>query len=80
MFEAVGLTVSRLMRVRYGPIELPSRLKRGMWLEMPEDEVRVLTGKPREAGIQENEHDKRRRKNQGRVHRTPSPRRTDAGS
>lgn len=29
-------TVSRLMRVRYGSVELPrARLKRGMWMEMP---------------------------------------------
>lgn len=46
MFEALGLTVSRLMRVRYGPVELPSRLKRGMWMEMPEAEVCALAGLP----------------------------------
>jgi len=47
MFEAVGLTVSRLMRVRYGPVSLPTRLKRGMWMELPESEVRALAGLPR---------------------------------
>lgn len=46
MFESQGLTVSRLMRVRYGPVTLPSRLKRGMWMEMPEAEVCVLAGLP----------------------------------
>ncbi len=46
MFEAVGLTVSRLMRVRYGPITLPTRLKRGMWMEMPETEVCAIAGLP----------------------------------
>lgn len=44
MFEAIGLTVSRLMRVRYGKVELPSRLKRGMYEEMPPDQVALLTG------------------------------------
>jgi 23S rRNA pseudouridine2605 synthase len=36
MMEAVGLTVSRLMRVRFGSVELPSFLKRGMMREMDE--------------------------------------------
>ena len=46
MFESQGLTVSRLMRVRYGPVVLPPRLKRGMWMEMPEVEVCALAGLP----------------------------------
>jgi len=42
LFEAVGLMVSRLMRVRYGPVELPSFLKRGMMRDMAEAEVLKL--------------------------------------
>lgn len=42
MFEAIGLTVSRLMRVRFGPINLPPRLKRGKSMELDEAEVRRL--------------------------------------
>lgn len=39
MFEAMGLTVSRLMRVRYGPIKLPPGLKRGQHMELSREEV-----------------------------------------
>ena len=42
MFEAVGVTVSRLMRVRYGPFVLPSNLKRGQVVELDETEVKNL--------------------------------------
>ncbi|SMB29579.1 23S rRNA pseudouridylate synthase [Sterolibacterium denitrificans] len=42
MFEAVGLTVSRLMRVRYGSLQMPPRLKRGMTLELSPEEVKRL--------------------------------------
>lgn len=42
MFEAVGLTVSRLMRVRYGPVSLPPRLKRGQCRDLQPDEVEAL--------------------------------------
>ncbi|MGW8390960.1 23S rRNA pseudouridine(2605) synthase RluB [Pseudoduganella sp. HUAS MS19] len=42
MFEAIGLTVSRLIRTRYGALTLPSNLKRGRWEEMEENSVRDL--------------------------------------
>jgi 23S rRNA pseudouridine2605 synthase len=42
MFEAVGLTVSRLIRTRYGALTLPKNLKRGRWEEMEEHAVRDL--------------------------------------
>ncbi|KQV51321.1 MULTISPECIES: 23S rRNA pseudouridine(2605) synthase RluB [unclassified Duganella] len=42
MFEAIGLTVSRLIRTRYGALTLPSNLKRGRWEEMEENTVRDL--------------------------------------
>ncbi len=43
MFEALGMTVSRLMRVRFGNIALPARLKRGQCLELtPQETQRVL--------------------------------------
>ncbi|MFZ9116563.1 MAG: pseudouridine synthase [Burkholderiaceae bacterium] len=42
MFEAVGLTVSRLLRVRYGSIALPSTLRRGQSAELTDELVKSL--------------------------------------
>ncbi|HTY99977.1 MAG TPA: pseudouridine synthase [Rhodocyclaceae bacterium] len=42
MFEAVGVMVSRLMRVRYGPLQLPAGLKRGQCQELTPQEVTLL--------------------------------------
>ena len=42
MFEAVGCTVSRLIRVRYGPFVLPPQLKRGRCRELTEVEIKQL--------------------------------------
>lgn len=72
MFEAVGLTVSRLMRVRYGPVTLPSKLKRGMWMDLPEAEVCEIAGLPKPRG-EAGSADKNKRRE--KLHRTlPHPR------
>jgi 23S rRNA pseudouridine2605 synthase len=42
LWEAVGATVSRLKRVRYGPVILDSRVKSGQWRELESDERRAL--------------------------------------
>jgi 23S rRNA pseudouridine2605 synthase len=42
MFEALGLTVSRLMRVRFGIVTLPPRLKRSQFSALPAAEVKDL--------------------------------------
>lgn len=42
LFEAVGSMVSRLIRVRYGPVTMSRRLKRGMVEELDETATRAL--------------------------------------
>ena len=34
MIESVGHAVSRLIRIRYGTVELPRGLRRGAWVEL----------------------------------------------
>ncbi len=42
MFESFGLTVSRLLRTRFGDISLPRNLSRGRWQELEVDVVLAL--------------------------------------
>jgi 23S rRNA pseudouridine2605 synthase len=47
LFDAVGLAVSRLIRIRYGTVVLPRGLKRGAAVDLSADDVkllRVMTG------------------------------------
>lgn len=51
LFDKVGLAVSRLIRIRYGTVVLPRGLKRGVYVELDDNDVRVirrLAGGPRE--------------------------------
>jgi len=42
MFEAVGVTVSRLIRTRFGEVVLPRTLRRGRWEELDSNLVAAL--------------------------------------
>ena len=42
LWESQGTTVSRLKRVRFGEVFLPSKLKKGQWLELPQRDVDVI--------------------------------------
>ena len=43
MFEAIGHAVSRLIRIRYGSYGLPKGLRRGVYMELNDREIRDLT-------------------------------------
>jgi 23S rRNA pseudouridine2605 synthase len=43
MFATVGVMVSRLMRTRFGIVNMPPRLKRGTWLELEPPQVKMIT-------------------------------------
>ncbi|MEW5790425.1 MAG: 23S rRNA pseudouridine(2605) synthase RluB [Pseudomonadota bacterium] len=42
LWEAVGLTVSRLIRTRYGPIQLPRAVRAGRWEDLTPEELDAL--------------------------------------
>ncbi|MDZ7785069.1 MAG: pseudouridine synthase [Halioglobus sp.] len=72
LWESQGVTVSRLKRVRYGEVFIPSRVKQGQWVELQPRDVKVLyemaglaprkarPGTPRERETMERQFRKRR--------------------
>ncbi len=42
LWESQGLTVSRLKRVRYGDVFIPSKVKQGQWIELSNAEIKSL--------------------------------------
>lgn len=67
MWESIGYQVSRLMRIGYGPIDLPRKLRRGRYEALTPAQVRVVylaAGlKPPESPVRAKErHYKRRKK------------------
>jgi 23S rRNA pseudouridine2605 synthase len=76
MVESVGHAVSRLIRIRYGAMMLPRGLRRGLWMELGERDIRALgaaSGTPervlrggREPGPQPADQPRRGRADRGR--------------
>jgi 23S rRNA pseudouridine2605 synthase len=63
LWESQGFTVSRLKRVRYGEVFMPSTLKRGQYLELERREVETLyrmAGLPARPVIEPTPDEKRR--------------------
>lgn len=42
LWESQGLDVSRLIRIRFGPLQLPTRLKRGRYMELSPEDISLL--------------------------------------
>jgi 23S rRNA pseudouridine2605 synthase len=70
LFAALGLTVSRLMRVRFGSLTLPRQVKRGQYVELSFREVRdLLAALGLEAVSPEAAHDSRPARRRRQAHR-----------
>jgi 23S rRNA pseudouridine2605 synthase len=76
MFEAVGLMVSRLIRTRHGPIDLPRGLKRGRWEELEDNQVRALMAS---VGLKAPTEEKGGRGGNAQERRQPDPMQTSMG-
>lgn len=64
LFESQGLSVSRLIRIRYGPIVLPEKLKARTFYELDKKELAALL---EFAGIQTDEKQPKRRSKNNRL-------------
>lgn len=74
LWEAVGCQVARLMRVRFGPVELPRHLPRGRWRDIQGrelEELYVAVGLAAPEAITANKPEKRARKVAPRRRRRP---------
>jgi 23S rRNA pseudouridine2605 synthase len=69
LFDSVGMAVSRLIRIRYGSVVLPRGLKRGVAVDLSEDDVallRRLTGLGEGRGPRQGGKDNKDNKPRGR--------------
>jgi 23S rRNA pseudouridine2605 synthase len=84
MFEALGMAVSRLIRIRYGCVVLPRGLRRGVWVDLPASDLQTLQamvgGAPRaqqqgqqgqQSGQGNGRPNNRNKRNRGRDNRGP---------
>lgn len=70
MFEAVGVTVSRLIRTRFGDVVLPSTLRRGRWEDV---DASLVTALMVQLGLLRDENEEERRPRQPTSHDSALP-------
>ncbi|AOY87878.1 23S rRNA pseudouridylate synthase B [Marinobacter salinus] len=83
LWESQGVRVSRLKRVRYGPVFLPSRLTLGKWEELDQKAVDLLSRTvglaakdiPQKTPDEKAAQDRQRRKSPGRTGKKPGAKR-----
>ena len=71
MWEAIGYQVSRLIRIGYGPIDLPRKLRRGKYQALTPAQVRLLyhaAGMNTPADVAGTERRKRRKRKPKKLH------------
>ena len=73
LFDKVGLAVSRLIRIRYGTVVLPRGLKRGVWVELDDQDLRAIRqlasggrGQAAPGEARDNPGNREQRRNSGR--------------
>jgi 23S rRNA pseudouridine2605 synthase len=81
MFEALGMAVSRLIRIRYGCVVLPRGLRRGVWVDLPAGDLQTLQSmvggqRAPQSGQQQQQQgngrpNNRNKRNRGRDNRGP---------
>jgi 23S rRNA pseudouridine2605 synthase len=91
LFEALGMAVSRLIRIRYGCVVLPRGLRRGVWVDLPASDLQTLqsmvggppahgardagNGRPNNRNKRDRDRDRGRGPREGTAAPMPEPRR-----
>jgi 23S rRNA pseudouridine2605 synthase len=78
LWESQGLTVSRLKRVRYGNVFIPSKVKSGQWIELSDKEVKTVSDMANLASYEAADLLPAERRNMQRQERKAKPRRSNS--
>lgn len=84
LWESQGLTVSRLKRVRYGELFIPSKVKKGQWIELTGADVvtlyRMAGLPPRVPGALSPQEKRRQKRREGKRSAVPGAERSSGSA